>query len=126
MKDDSVSISKGIAIMLMVIVHARFSKYEGFGRMTAEACFSGCIVVGRNNSGTKEIINKTGGLLFDDEDKMCQRMIELSNLSEAQYREMIQKAHDCSRILFSIQQNVENTYHFYEDILHENQNVVNV
>ena len=27
MKDDSVSISKGIAIMLMVIVHARFSKY---------------------------------------------------------------------------------------------------
>ena len=100
------------------------SRYEGFGRMTAEACFSGCIVIGRNNSGTKEIINKTGGFLFDDEDTMCQRMMELSNLSEAQYREMIIQAQNCSRRLFSIQKNVEETYRFYEDILHKNENEV--
>ena len=100
------------------------SIHEGFGRMTAEACFAGCLVIGRNNSGTKEIIEKTGGFLFDTEEELVNNMVTLTNLSENQYHQMVTKAQDCSRHLFSIQQNVENTHCFYEQILREKKNGV--
>ena len=43
------------------------SKYEAFGRVTVEAMFNSCVVIGYNNAGTKEIIqNNQVGLLYDD------------------------------------------------------------
>ena len=37
---------------------------EGFGRMSAEACFRGCLLIGRNTGGTKEIMDSVGGFPF--------------------------------------------------------------
>jgi len=32
------------------------SHFEGFGRITAEAMFNGCLVAGYNSAGTREIL----------------------------------------------------------------------
>lgn len=43
------------------------SKNEAFGRVTVEAMFNSCVVIGYNNAGTKELISDKGvGLLYDD------------------------------------------------------------
>ena len=95
------------------------SKYEGFGRMTAEACFAGCVVIGKNNSGTKEIIDKTGGFLFENEDELLEKMENLININEIEYKIIVEKAQVCAKKLYSIRQNIDNTLHFYEDILNK-------
>lgn len=60
------------------------SEYEGFGRITAEAMFNGCLVIGRNSGGTAEILdydkkNKLG-FFFDDKKSLIDCLIRASNL----------------------------------------------
>ena len=93
------------------------STFEGFGRMTAEACFAGCLPIGMNNSGTKEIIEKTGGFLFDTEDELFSQMQVVSSLSKERYRCLISRAQNISSNLFSIEQNIDNTFSFYNRII---------
>ncbi len=42
------------------------SRYEAFGRVTIESMLSGCLVIGANTAGTKElVIDKKTGLLYE-------------------------------------------------------------
>lgn len=42
------------------------SKFEAFGRVTVEAMLTGCLLIGANSGGTKEIVkDKRTGLLYD-------------------------------------------------------------
>lgn len=41
------------------------SKAEAFGRVTVEAMMAGTLVIGANTAGTKELINDTYGLLYE-------------------------------------------------------------
>lgn len=50
------------------------SYYEGFGRMTAEAIFCGCPVIGRNTGGTKEILDMIDSYAFVDNDGLLNCM----------------------------------------------------
>ena len=51
------------------------SSYEGFGRVTAEAMFNGCLVVGLNSGGTKEILEKDNlGLLYHNHNELVSIM----------------------------------------------------
>jgi len=51
------------------------SKNEAFGRVTVEAMFNSCLVIGYNNAGTKEIIqNGQVGLLYNDISELEQNM----------------------------------------------------
>lgn len=41
------------------------SRSEAFGRVTVEAMYAGCLVIGRNNSCTAELLSGGNGLLYD-------------------------------------------------------------
>lgn len=93
---------------------------EGFGRMTAEAAFCGCLVIGRNTGGTKEILEQTGGFLFDDKtavEKMAERMTQVVNLSDTDYREMAEKAQRVAINLYSNEAYVEQVFALYQRLL---------
>lgn len=62
---------------------------EGFGRMTAEAMFAGCLVIGRNTGGTKEIINTTSGLLFNDINQLENCMQKVAEMSPQNYHDQV-------------------------------------
>lgn len=65
---------------------------EGFGRMTAEAMFAGCLVIGRNTGGTKEIINTTGGLLFNDLNQLENCMLKVATMDPQTYNDHVMLA----------------------------------
>ena len=92
------------------------SHYEGFGRMTAEAAFAGCLVIGRNTGGTKEIIDRIGGYKFNTVEELITSMNTISVLTETTYREMAHYAQNQAIESFSIEQNVEKTLSIYHSI----------
>lgn len=57
------------------------SKNEGLGRVTIEAMFYGCLVIGHRTAGTLEVIqNKVNGLLFDSVDECKYLLAELPSM----------------------------------------------
>lgn len=62
------------------------SKYEGLGRVTIEAMFYGCPVLGRNSGGTKDIIEDgRNGMLYDkieDTSVLLCKLVEDKHQSE--------------------------------------------
>ena len=93
------------------------SKFEGFGRMTAEAILSGCVVIGRNTGGTKEIISQTGGYMFSNHKELVQSMIDVANLNSQEYNVSISQAQNIARNLFTCEQNIKNTLALYNKIV---------
>lgn len=93
------------------------SHFEGFGRMTAEACFAGCLVIGRNSGGTREILAETGGFLFDDNDGLISSMQRVSHLAVEQYEKKALYARYKAKKLYSIDINLERIHDFYKEIL---------
>lgn len=63
------------------------SPAEGFGRMTAEACFDGCLVIGKNSCGTKEILEQTGGFLYNTQQELIAKMENVASISDEEYKE---------------------------------------
>ena len=95
------------------------SHFEGFGRMTAEACFDGSIVIGRNSGGTQEILSQTGGFLYDSQDEMLASMEKVITFSEETYYSIVQKAQLKAQELFSIETYTEKIYSIYAKALKE-------
>lgn len=93
------------------------SKSEGFGRMTAEAAFAGTIVIGRNSGGTKEILSKTGGLLFNSTREMYYAMCSVASLPSEKYLEIVSQAQSYAIMHYSNEANVNNTYEFYLEVM---------
>lgn len=93
------------------------SACEGFGRMTAEAAFYGCLVIGKNSGGTKEILENTGGFLYDnDVQGLIEKMNEVAQLNDEQYKSMAMKAQAVAVKSYSNEQNVENIYKLYSKL----------
>ena len=93
---------------------------EGFGRMTAEAAFCGCLVIGRNTGGTKEILDQIGGFSFENEDAIngiYKRMEDVVNLSEKQYLTMAERAQNKAVSLYSNESYVEKVYTVYKKLM---------
>ena len=95
------------------------SYYEGFGRMTAEAAFAGCMVIGRYSGGTKEIIDKIGGYSYINNDGLLEAMIDVERLREEEYIQKAKYAQEVAKQLYSIEQNVNAIHSFYLDIVKE-------
>lgn len=94
------------------------SSYEGFGLMTAEAAFNGTIVVGREEGGTKEILQETGGVLYKgDWLDLANAMEELLQLSDADYNQMANKAQSVAKDLFSIEKTSSQIIHLYHCLI---------
>lgn len=94
------------------------SHNEGFGRMTAEACFCGCVVIGRNTSGTKEILDYTGGLQYDGSiSELTRMMLKVADMDIQSYRSISINAMEKAKKLYSIESNGLKIYNIYKSIL---------
>lgn len=113
-KQDVLSYMKNATALIVA------SKHEGFGRMTAESCFAGSLVIGRNTDGTKEILSETGGFLFETVEDLVRQMKEVISLTEPEYRQKVLFAQQTAVRLYSIEQNVENIWNLYYKILNTN------
>lgn len=102
------------------------SRFEGFGRMTAEAAFRGCLVIGKNTGGTKEILDQTGGFLYSgDYSELADKMKAVSDLSASEYVERMKKAQKVAVSLFSNEQNAYNVYSLYKSIVNNKNPLLN-
>lgn len=103
-----------------LIQHARAlivaSYNEGFGRMTAEAALLGCLVIGRNTAGTKEILQEIEGLPFDTLEAIYRAMCKCSELTIEEYTKMVVKSQKKAINLYSIEQNTERMYSIYKSL----------
>lgn len=94
------------------------SRFEGFGRMTAEAAFRGCQVIGRDTGGTKEILGMTGGILYSGgKDELEKAMEKAIIFSDNKYMMKAKYAQKVAKEKFSNEQYVSSVYSFYKDIL---------
>ena len=93
------------------------SPFEGFGRMTAEACFNGCIVIGKDSGGTREILSQTGGYLYKTQKEMILHMEATASISFKDYVQIAQKAQKKAQSLFSIEKYTSDIYSIYEKAL---------
>lgn len=67
------------------------SHFEGLGRMTLEATFMGCLVLGKNTGGTKEILDNTkGGYLFNTTEELSNLIVETTFLAGSEkYKQIV-------------------------------------
>lgn len=91
---------------------------EGFGRMTAEAFFCGCPVVGRNTSGTKEILDKLDSYPYEGDDSNLYNAMKQVILEEEDiYLNKVKKSQQIAISLFSNEQYVKNVVNVYEKLI---------
>lgn len=93
---------------------------EAFGRITAEAMSSRCIVIGRNTAGTKEQFDNgvefTGreiGLRFSDNDELIYRMEEILKLSDEDIERIKIDAFNTVKKLYSLEEYVKKIEDYY-------------
>lgn len=77
------------------------SPSEGFGLMTAEAAFDGCLVIGYNAAGTKEILDETGGFLWNNDTEYLTAMENVAALQKEDYSTMALYAQGKAKELYS-------------------------
>jgi glycosyltransferase involved in cell wall biosynthesis len=91
---------------------------EAFGRITAEAMFNGCFVIGNNSGGTQEIIDKIGtGILYNSDDDLIKAMIKVANGDEENLEEKLIYAMQEAARNFSDEKNAESVFKYYQEIL---------
>ena len=101
--------------MSRAIAFLMCSENEGLGRVSIEAMFYGCLVIGRNSGGTKDFVfdGKTG-LLFNDMDGCVSAM---QKAAETDHQEIIRYARQFARENFSIENYGEKILNVYEKVL---------
>lgn len=98
------------------------SRFEGFGRMTAEAAICGCLTIGHNTGGTKEILDITGGFPYQGGAVDLEaKMEEVVDMDPSIYQSMAIKAQEKAVQNFSNEANVQGVYNLYKLILSKNQ-----
>lgn len=91
---------------------------EAFGRVTAEGLFAGCIVIGRNTAGTKEILSeKNIGLLFNNNQELLHYLTDVEIKTPAYFKDMVIKGQQIASTLYSNEASAENIMCFYNQIL---------
>lgn len=91
------------------------SENEGLGRVTIEAMFYGCLVIGRNSGATKEIVNnEITGLLFNDLNECATLM---KKCSQEDYTTIIQNAQEYAKLNFSKEDYGKKILTVYDKIL---------
>ena len=94
------------------------SRFEGLGRMTVEAIFSGCLVIGRDSGGTKEVLELTkGGFLFQSDEQLADLMVHVAKLDEESYLSLIRASQQITIDNFSNENYCENLLKKYDKIV---------
>lgn len=94
------------------------SRFEGFGFITVEAMFNGCLVIGNNTAGTKEILEKENlGLLYTGKDELLKKMKCVVENGIESFYPMIMTAQSQALKLYSQELNVDSVYNFYKELI---------
>lgn len=121
MRDDILSLYKEAKALIVS------SLTEGFGFITSEAMFCGCLVIGNDVAGTKEqfdngleMTGKDIALRYTKQEELVQHMIDVSNNGIEHYEPMILRAQQVVKQLYSIEQNAQRVYQLYTSIVNKN------
>lgn len=96
------------------------SLHEGFGRITVEAMFNGCLVIGNNSAGTKEILEKDNlGILYSGQEQLVSAMKNVAENTIESYYPVIKKAQKIAQKLYSQEQNANAVFNYYNEILNK-------
>lgn len=88
---------------------------EGFGRMTAEASFMGCLIIGRNTAGTKEIMDIVGcSYRFNTTEELSRQMLTITKITNEQYKNIASISQKKAIESFSIENNVDKILKLYD------------
>ena len=100
------------------------SLFEGFGFITAEAMFSGCLVIGNDVAGTKEQFDNgkefTGeeiALRYATQEQLVQHLNDVTNKKTAHYQSMIDSAQQVVAKLYTSEEHSKQIYDYYQYIL---------
>lgn len=100
------------------------SHHEGFGRITAEAMFSGCLVIGKDVAGTKEqfdngseLTGKEIGLRYHNDNELIKHLCDIMDKGIEPYLPMIERAQETVGSLYTPEQNLNGILDFYNEIL---------
>lgn len=100
------------------------SRFEGFGFITAEAMYNGCLVIGRNTAGTKEQMDNglslTGAeiaLRFETTDELAKALINVDRLDANEYEKITSKAFCVVNQLYSNEICSAQIHNFYYKVL---------
>ena len=100
------------------------SLFEGFGFITAEAMFSGCLVIGKDVAGTKEqfdngleLSGEDIALRYTTEAQLVQHLTDVTNNPSEQYESMILRGQKVVRQLYTSEQHVKRVYDLYKRII---------
>lgn len=95
------------------------SLFEGFGFITVEAMMNGSLVIGRNSSGTKMIMEACGNsdFLYDNIEELASKMEQVMNNNSLFYRNHIIKVQKMAADKFSIERYGDDVYGIYNSIL---------
>lgn len=121
MRDDMLSLYKEAKALIVS------SLTEGFGFITSEAMFCGCLVIGNDVAGTKEqfdngleMTGKDIALRYTKQEELVQHMIDVSNNGIEHYEPMILRAQQVVKQLYSTEQNAQRVYQLYTSIVNKN------
>lgn len=96
---------------------------EGFGFTTVEAMLQKTLVIGNNNSGTKEqfdigfkLKNKEIGLRYNTQDELTNWLLTATTIPEKEYNEIVTNAQDVVKKMYTIEQNVQSIVYFYKSV----------
>ena len=99
------------------------SPEEGFGLCMAEAMFYGCLVIGRDTSGTKEqmdngknICENEIAIRFNTRQELSEKLLELTT-EPTKYEEYVKRAFDVVNKLYTVETCTRNVLGFYNHIL---------
>jgi glycosyltransferase involved in cell wall biosynthesis len=92
---------------------------EGFGFITAEAMFNGCLVIGNNTAGTKEQFENWDniGLPYSGHQDLVDTLKTVVDNGIEFYFQMILRGQAISSSLYSQEQSSKSVYHLYNSII---------
>lgn len=93
---------------------------EGFGLTTVEAIYNGCLVIGRDNTGTGEILSRDDlNVKFSSIQELKDAMLEIADNGIEHYYLRILEAQKNASQFYSIEQNSAYLYEYYVDLLNK-------
>ena len=100
------------------------SRFEGFGFITAEAMFNGCLVIGKDTAGTKEqfdngleIWNQEIGIRYNENKELVLAIEQVCKNGIEPYLDTINKAQKTVVKMYSLEKNAHKLIDVYHEIL---------